>query len=73
MDDIQIYLRNFVLGHTPVFDSFAPGLIILFAILVVFAFAIVFFSPPSSHPQEEREPEPDLERQPLLQDQGSPR
>ena len=50
------------------FQSFAPAFILLFALLVVLAFAIVFFSSPARRLEEPAEANPDLERQPLISD-----
>lgn len=62
MDHHDLLRINSVLGRIH-FDNIGPALIILFALLVILAFGISFFSSPSSRT---REAPPDLERQPLL-------
>ena len=68
MDYLKVEIRNSSLRQSQ-FQDFAPAFILLFALLVVVAFAIVFFSSPARQVEEPRQPDRDVERQPLLLDQ----
>jgi len=73
MDRLQTQTRNSVEQQVQ-FQSFAPAFILLFGLLVVLAFAIVFFSSPARNLEgEPLQHDPCPERQPLLPDQNSSR
>ncbi len=68
MDDLEVQIRDSGLREAQ-FQDFAPAFILLFALLVILAFGIVFFSSPARQLEEPGQLDRDVERQPLLSDQ----